>query len=86
MAMTQSEKDLCPERARLPETPGQGWRPETVGCIKQTVCVPELRSQIRSTPEAQGGRAANQYELPLGWNGLLPLVADLCEKLNDVRG
>jgi len=23
----------------------------------------------------QGGRAASQYELPLGWNGLLPLVA-----------
>ena len=33
---------------------------------------------------SQGGAAANQYELPLGWNGLLPLVANLCEKLNDV--
>ena len=31
----------------------------------------------------QGGRAANQYELRLGWNGLLPLVADLCQKLDD---
>ena len=45
-----------------------------------------FRLQQTSFPLAQGGRAANQYELPLGWNGLLPLVADLCEKLNDVRG
>jgi hypothetical protein len=34
---------------------------------------------------APGGRAAGQYELPLGWNGLLPLVADLCEKLEGGR-
>jgi hypothetical protein len=32
----------------------------------------------------KGGRAASQYELPLGWNGLLPLVADLFEKLHDL--
>jgi hypothetical protein len=34
--------------------------------------------------ELPGGRAAGQYELPLGWNGLLPLVANLCEKLHDL--
>ncbi len=34
--------------------------------------------------DSQGGRAASQYELPLGSNGLLPLVADLCEKLHDL--
>jgi hypothetical protein len=26
----------------------------------------------------EGGRAAGQYELPLGWIGLLPLVAKVC--------
>jgi hypothetical protein len=34
--------------------------------------------------ELPGGRAAGRYELPLGWNGLLPLVADLWEKLHDL--
>ncbi len=29
--------------------------------------------------ETQGGRAASQSELPLGWNGLLPMVVQ--EKL-----
>jgi hypothetical protein len=28
-----------------------------------------------------GGRAAGQYELPGGWNGLLPLVANLWEQV-----
>ena len=40
------------------------------------------KTTSRSLP--QGGRTANQYELPLGWNGLLPLVADLCQKANDL--
>jgi hypothetical protein len=35
-------------------------------------------------PANTGGRAAGQYELPLGRNGLLPLVADLCEELHDL--
>ena len=38
--------------------------------------------QGRSTL-AQGGMAANRCELPLVWNGLLPLVADLSEEPND---
>jgi hypothetical protein len=33
---------------------------------------------------SRGGRAASRYELPLGWNGLLPLVAGLCEELHDL--
>lgn len=35
------------------------------------------------TTLAKGGRAANQCELPLDWNGLFPLVADLCEEPNE---
>ena len=34
-----------------------------------------------SWARSQGGRAANQCELPLGWNGLLPLIANLVKKL-----
>ena len=43
----------------------------------------EENTGIEFRDVSQGGRAANQYELPLGCNGLLPLVANLCEKLND---
>ena len=43
-------------------------------------------TEVENLGPSQGGRAANQYELPLAWNGLLPLVADLCQQLNDVRG
>jgi hypothetical protein len=35
---------------------------------------------------AQGGRAANQFELPLGTKCPLPLVADLCEKVHFSSG
>jgi hypothetical protein len=38
---------------------------------------PVGRESLKCSTILEGGRAAGRYELPLGWNGLLPLVAGL---------
>jgi hypothetical protein len=46
------------------------------------VCSRWSRIFVKEFTIFKGGRAAGQYELPLGGNGLFPLVANLCEKLH----
>jgi hypothetical protein len=48
------------------------------------VCSRWSRIFVENSTIFEGGRAAGQYEFPLGRKGLLPLVANLCEKLHDL--